>query len=528
MLQATVAAFAAVPFLRPMGSGPGWLLGSVIVITSILLIVLVSRTTRDRSSRHRWWWLVGFSGAAVALALAGATSRALPFNPTAALAASGSGGPRDAADLPPVRVPQNPSLAENPFSNTHHDAWATDAYNLPTPPDPRNSRVESLFTGGDCATMAFDSQGRLITLCPTLTRTVAYVIDPATLTVLDRRIVGERQPRLTDFSGGGYFVLDDQDRIIFPARGGTLKVLSTAQGLPEVDSIDVSATLRVDEQVTSVLPDWSGRYWYVGARGTVGVVRDGRVDAINLNGEDIENSFAVDRDEVYTVTGAALYRLSPGATGGPKVVWSTPYDRGTVRKPGQTSRASGTTPTVFGRWVAITDNAEPRMNVVVVDRRTGKVTCQVPVFAAGASATDNSLIAIDNALIVENNYGYKPPVTAVAGGRTTEPGLTAIDVSSSGRCSVRWTNDTIHIPSLVSKATTVGGLVVTYTKPPSRIGAEAWYFTAVDVRTGAVVWTRRAGAGGPFNNHYAGGYLTPEGDFYVGTLNGLTVLRAGP
>jgi hypothetical protein len=32
--------------------------------------------------------------------------------------------------------------------------------------------------------------------------------------------------------------------------------------------------------------------------------------------------------------------------------------------------------------------------------------CETPVFTAGASATENSLIAVNDSLIVENNYGY--------------------------------------------------------------------------------------------------------------------------
>ena len=133
------------------------------------------------------------------------------------------------------------------------------------------------------------------------------------------------------------------------------------------------------------------------------------------------------------------------------------------------------------------------------------------------------MIAVDGALIVENNYGYKPAVLSTSAGRSTTPGLAAIEVDD---CAVRWTNDTIRIPSLVSKATTAGGLVITYTKPRSALGADAWYFTAADARTGEVAWTRRAGAGTPFNNHYAAGYLADNGDMYVGTLNGLVVLRA--
>ena len=53
----------------------------------------------------------------------------------------------------------------------------------------------------------------------------------------------------------------------------------------------------------------------------------------------------------------------------PQVRWSATYDRGTRQKPGQLSQGSGTTPTLIGKdLVAITDNAEPRMNVLFYKR----------------------------------------------------------------------------------------------------------------------------------------------------------------
>ena len=110
-------------------------------------------------------------------------------------------------------------------------------------------------------------------------------------------------------------------------------------------------------------------------------------------------------------TGAAMYRLQAGPDGPPEIVWRTAYDAGTRQKPGQTSRATGTTPTLFGDAVAITDNADPQMHVVVFDRADGRERCRAPVFSPTASATENSLIAIDGMLVVENNYGYKPAVT---------------------------------------------------------------------------------------------------------------------
>jgi len=521
VLQPAVAGYAVVPLLRPMTvSAPA--LALVTVATTVALVVLVGTGSAHPTGRRRWWWLAGFAGAVALIAGVNASSRALPFDPTGLLTSAGSGPTRALADLPAPDVPQNPSVARNPFNSIHNDTWASDAYDLPSPVDPLQVPVASLFTGGDCATITFDSQGRLVTLCSTLTRVVAYVVDPASLAVVESRVVGQRRPSLTDFSGGGYFILDAADRIVFPARGGVLRIIGTGPGLPELDSIDVAATLQPGEQVTSVMPDWRGRYWYVGALGTVGVVRDGKATALNLGGEDIENSFAVAREGAYVATGAALYRLRAGTGGPPEVVWRAPYDAGSRQKPGQTSRATGTTPTLFAGGVAIADNADPRMNLVVFDRADGRERCRAPVFNPGASATENSLIAIDDMLIVENNYGYKPAVLSTTAGRSTQPGLAAVDATD---CTLRWSNDTIHIPSLVSKATSTGGLVLTYTKPPSALGTDAWYFTAVDARTGEAVWTRRAGAGAPFNNHYAAAYLGPTGDLYVGTLNGLVVLR---
>ena len=66
------------------------------------------------------------------------------------------------------------------------------------------------------------------------------------------------------------------------------------------------------------------------------------------------------------------------------------------REAGADAGRSGTTPTLIGKGrVAITDNADP-MNVVVYRRKAssrGKEICHEPVFDAGASATDQSLIA---------------------------------------------------------------------------------------------------------------------------------------
>ena len=525
ILQIPVLTYPLIPFLRPMTTTEPMILLLVAVACVALLIVIIGTSAKNDGKHRRWWWLAVVAVAAVALAGVGARSTSLPFNPTGQLATQATGQASTAEDMPAPDAPQNPRMAANPFNSIHNDAWASDAYDLPAPSDPAGAAVESLFTGGDCSTMTFDSRGRLITLCSTLTRVVGYIVDPDSLQVIDSQIVGQRKPDLTDFSGGGYFFLDAKDRVVYPARGGTIQVLDTVNGFREAASYNVAPELVAGEQVTSVLPDWAGRYWFVGSLGTVGVVRpNGQIDSLNLGGEDIENSFAITREGAYVVTGAALYRLVVGPSGPPVEAWRTPYDRGSAQKPGQSSRASGTTPTVFGDYVAITDNAEPRMNVVVAKRLTGDVVCTEPVFADGASADENSLIAIDDMVIAENNYGYHPAITSVMGGQSTQPGLAGIAVRPDG-CETKWSNDTIRIPSLVSKATSRGAQVLTYTKPVNRWGVDTWYFTGVDARTGEVLWTRLAGTGSVYNNHYAAGYLSEDGDMFVGTVNGLVVLR---
>ena len=268
-------------------------------------------------------------------------------------------------------------------------------------------------------------------------------------------------------------------------------------------------------------------------RGTVATVNpsNGQVAGLHLTDERIENSLATDETGgVYVVSDHALYRFDGGRSGEPVITWRETYDRGTRVKPGQFSQGSGTTPTLMGtEFVTIADNADPFMQVLVY-RRAARVegprlAGAVPVFGANAGATENSLIATDRSIIVENNYGYSGP-EATSGGRTTQPGLARIDIDASGRGSVVWTSAE-RVPSVVSKASLANGLVYTYTKDPGPGTTDAWYFTAIDFRTGGTVFKQLAGTGILYNNHYAGLYLGPDGTVYVGVGGGVVALRDG-
>ena len=209
--------------------------------------------------------------------------------------------------------------------------------------------------------------------------------------------------------------------------------------------------------------------------------------------EGVYNSLAVDEQGVYVVTVEALYRMSADPSGRPRADWRASYDRGAEQKPGQLSRGSGTTPTVLpGGRVAITDNAEPRMNVAFYDTGTGREICRAPVFDNGASATENSLVSVGDGVIVENNYGYDGPQSTLLG-RATSGGIARVDLDGDD-CSVAWTNDEIA-PTSVPKVSLANGLLYAYTKRPTWWGVSAWYLTAVDARTGRTAFSVRTGTG---------------------------------
>ena len=141
------------------------------------------------------------------------------------------------------------------------------------------------------------------------------------------------------------------------------------------------------------------------------------------------------------------------------------------------------------------------------------------MFQAGQSATENSLIGTDKSIVVENNYGYASMDTTT-NGATTTPGITRIDIKS-GKCTKKWTNNDVSIPSVVSKLSVGNGLIYTYTKPAGPGATDAWYFTAMDFRTGKVAYQVLTGTGKLYNNHYAPVYLGPDGAAYVGVLGGI-------
>jgi hypothetical protein len=435
------------------------------------------------------------------------------------------------------RVPHNRFMAANGVSEIHDDGWQTDAYTWAGPLG-RSPQTRSTDVSRDCGTITFDGRGRLVSICIGVSGPQLYMFDPNSLATLATFNLPPRQSvpsnAFQDYTGGGYFYLDNHDRIVTATTTRHIYVIAetSGPGFQLVRDYDLSHVLTSSESITSALPDSHGLLWIVAK--TDGVVatlnlRTGAIHSVRL-GDEIENSFATDaRGGVYIATNRRLYRFGTARGGAPKVAWQIVYPNSREHKPGQVDDGTGTTPTVMpGGYVNITDNADP-MDVVVY--RTAarlahghrRMVCRVPVFARGASDTENSLIAAGRSMIVENNYGYNDP-TSVSGGRQTAPGLARVDINPGARgCRKVWENDSVAAPTVVPKLSLANGVVYTYTK--GGVG-DPWYWTGLDFRTGRLVFLRLAGLGSvAYNNNYAGIALSPHGTAYLGLLDGLIALR---
>ncbi len=279
---------------------------------------------------------------------------------------------------------------------------------------------------------------------------------------------------------------------------------SDGQSLAKKRDFDLTGVLdESTERISSALPDFSGRIWFVSKRnGKVGTVdrKTGAIKVKRLN-EEIENSFAVAKGGPYIVSDKRMYRFKAAKNGAPVIVWKAGYKNSGIVKPSQVDAGSGTTPTIMdGGYVAITDNAEP-MNVVVYRRALNlkkgqrRIVCEVPVFPKTTGATENSLIAAGPSLIVENNYGYQDPFGPNTGA-VTEPGFARVDIKAGGNgCRKVWTNSDLRAPSVVPKLSTKTGLIYTYTRPPDPSGSQGYYWAALRFSNGRTAWQKYAGSG---------------------------------
>src|SRR3954447_11164506 len=225
--------------------------------------------------------------------------------------------------MPATIAPQNPFMAANPGSNIHNDTWMTDSYQQAGPLGRKLVTKTGAYSPSLCGSLAFDKAGQIVSICPSsLAAPRARVCDPKTLKTLATYDMPDApNPPGTqffqNFTGGGYFFLDGKDRIWSATKTSYLMVLAirdNGRKLVKVADYDLSKALKDDQRISSALPDWQGRIWFVSKKdGVIGVLdtKTHRIETITLN-EEIENSFAVDRSGIYIASDKRMYRFNAG------------------------------------------------------------------------------------------------------------------------------------------------------------------------------------------------------------------------
>ncbi len=456
-----------------------------------------------------------------------------------------------------VAIPQHPFMASNAGNNMHCDAYISDTYEAAGPRGIDPEIVSRTQGFGGYGTLTVDRAGRLVAVHSNGRRFQLELMDPYTLEELASYDLPSR-PWYWLLQGimpwqyigaGMYFYLDEQDRAIVPTTENTIQVVAvpepggTFELIREIDLSEHVVPMRWPrrDSVAWVLPDWSGtHYWFATTAGMVGTVAvdTGEVHTVRLNGEIIENSFAVAEDGAYILSDRALYRLSLDAAGKITVDWRTTYDRGPRKKPGHITRGSGTSVSLMGDLdglVAITDNAEPNIHLIFLERRDGTAVCSTPVFEEGRSGTDVSVACFEHAdgagvgtgiysVLVENNWGRNTFPRS-----RPQPGLTRVDVvrhdDGTTSCDEIWSSAERSI--CVFKLSLGSGLAYIYWRSEDcRI--TAWYLSAIDFATGETVYKARVGTGLGYNNWAGALFLHPDGGIaYSTTIFGLVMIRDG-
>ena len=475
------------------------------------------------------------------------------------------GAPAEAQPLPPVGSAQNPFMAPNPFSHDHNDTWMSDTYDIAGPlglgPRGRGPQVLSSTMAEArhdpnspsfmCPGVTADKQGRLVLSCTGYGEWSLVLVDPVTLEVLAYQWLPINQEMAKSY-GASYLYLDNQDRAVVPVANeadGTVKIqVYQTVGSPGnlsfklVAEYDVTAHVPEGDNINGVLPDWQGRIWFVVRNAaTVGVLDPATrsVKVLRLEGS-ITNTFAMDRDAAYINTTKWLYRVEVGPNGVPRVVWQEGYQNiGTIKK-GQLSAGSGTTPTILGNgeYVAMTDNAN-QLHVVVyrTARRLSpheqRIVCEVPVFEEGYGADENSLIGSGLSLAAYNTWGYDTTKALTEFESTpSKPGIARVDINPDGTgCTKVWENDDVELIDTVQKLSTATGLVYAVTREwdtevghPGEYGLDVYYFSAIDFRTGGVVWKRLMGTGYNFDA-FGDLLIGPNGTAYMPEYGGVIAVR---
>ncbi|WP_431957446.1 hypothetical protein [Nocardia lijiangensis] len=424
----------------------------------------------------------------------------------ACVLALGSPGQAQAAEQWGPLAPPNPHLGPNGTSTMHGDAGSSDATPL-AGPGPGLRGVGAYPLGAACPTLLQGSDGLVVALCTAIVgqAPTVHLLDPGAGPVGHSLTALELSKG--SLLGGVYAYLDNADRLVVVDGDRALLRIAHAKDSAgrwqlRVDArTDLSGAIPVGDNVTGLVPDWSGNVWFATGKGLVGLVTPtGTVATAPLpGGELVANSIsAAPSGRIAVATTHALYELRADAAGRPEVIWRAAYDRGSARKPGQLSWGTGSTPTYFGPrtgadYLTIVDNADGQVRVLVYASGTGQLVCSQPVLTKGGAGSENSPVGIGRSVFVASAYGYPYPAVPEDAGPAVPPsapfagGMTRVDIDDAGGCHTVWEN-TVR-SAAVPHLSTADGYLYTVTRRGLDVTTplDGYAFTVIDSGTGAVV-----------------------------------------
>lgn len=381
--------------------------------------------------------------------------------------------------------------------------------------------VDTAWFGAEhCAHLLPDPHDRLLALCTSRSGARLKVVDPRSL----RPVASEELPEpCADVPP----VLDPAGLVVVATGDRRLLRVDTADAADEPalvteEVVDLSGVVASADCVVAVAVDEVERLWFATADGVVGVVAGDAAPQVTDLGEPVSQPLAADRDGVYVTTAEAVHRVVTRA-GAPLEGWRAAYETGSGRKPGQVDGGSGSGAVLLdGGLLALTDNANPRMHVVVLRAVDGSQVCRAEVFADDASATEAALTPVEGGVVVTNGHGWSSAWRGVLG-RRPEGGIARVEADG---CEVAWTSEEVA-PTSGSTLSPSTGLVYAWTKRRSWLGVDAWYLTAIDARTGRTVFAARGGTGPQADSAGAAVTIGPGGAAFVGTRAGLVRIADG-
>lgn len=436
--------------------------------------------------------------------------------------------------------PANPHLGPPGTATMHGDAESSDA----TPfAGPGTGSVDSDFRelAAACPTILQGADGMPQALCTKIIdrAPTVFLLDPA-----NGQPLASLDLSKGSLLGGVYAYLDSSDRMVtVDGSGKLLRIGHRNDGgdwtvfIESATDIAQAVTGHCGggdcDAVSSVMPDFDGRVWFATDNGAAGFSdpATGVARSIVLGpGEKVANSISTAPEGVAVATTHALYLVDVDGSGNPRVVWRQAYDRGPARKPGQLSWGTGATPTFFGpgsgtEYLAITDNAVPKENLLVFDTATGNRICSVPT----VDGTENSPIGAGNSLFVAGTYGYPYPAVPEGAG-PSEPanaqftgGMVRVDVTGAG-CRVVWTNKALS--AAVPRLSVADGKIYTVTRhtviPTGSVGlTDNFRYTVIDAVSGRIETEKLIGATALHNTLQMVGTISPDRTLYQGTMSGL-------